>query len=151
MPRRLCCILCFRKLFGEKFRIESDVHGADVYVAGQLIVESKTSHDQWLEGFYQALHYQKKYGLAYNTIMVVAHKFVAVWKVDKLPEAAVIFHHTASAQKAPNVVGKENARRTQNSLKVEIKESAFYWLDPNDLKGDIFAGRKTSQPNRLRF
>ena len=36
----------FQKLFGEKFRIESDVHGADVYVAGQLIVESKTSHDQ---------------------------------------------------------------------------------------------------------
>ena len=44
----------FQKLFGEKFRIESDVHGADVYVAGQLIVESKTNHDQWLEGFYQA-------------------------------------------------------------------------------------------------
>jgi len=30
----------FRKLFGDKFRIESDVHGADVYVAGQLIVET---------------------------------------------------------------------------------------------------------------
>ena len=132
----------FRKLFGDKFRIESDVHGADVYVAGQLIVESKTSHDQWLEGFYQALHYQKKYGLAYNTIMVVAHKFVAIWKVDKLPESAVIFHHTVDAQKAPNVAGKENARKTQNFLKLEIKESAFYWLDPNDLKGDIFAGAK---------
>ena len=34
--------------------MESDVHGADVYVAGQLIVERKTNHDQWLEGFYQA-------------------------------------------------------------------------------------------------
>ena len=132
----------FRKLFGDKFRIESDVHGADVYVAGQIIVESKTSYDQWLEGFYQALHYQKKHGLAYNTIMVVAYKFVAIWKVDKLPETAVIFHHTASAQKAPNVVGKENARRTALPLKREIKESAFYWLDPNDLKGDIFAGAK---------
>jgi len=132
----------FRKLFGDKFRIESDVHGADVYVAGQIIVESKTSYDQWLEGFYQALHYQKKHGLAYNTIMVVAHKFVAIWKVDKLPETAVIFHHTASAQKAPNVVGKENAKRTSLPLKREIKDSAFYWLDPNDLKGDIFAGAK---------
>ena len=132
----------FRKLFGDKFRIESDVHGADVYVAGQIIVESKTSYDQWLEGFYQALHYQKKHGLAYNTIMVVAYKFVAIWKVDKLPETAVIFHHTASAQKAPNVVGKEIARRTALPLKREIKESAFYWLDPNDLKGDIFVGAK---------
>jgi hypothetical protein len=36
----------------------------------------------------------------------------------------------------------ENARKTANALKVEIKESAFYWLDPNDLKGDIFAGAK---------
>ncbi|MEI6455359.1 MAG: hypothetical protein WCO93_03645 [bacterium] len=80
--------------------------------------------------------------MAYNTIMVVAHQFVAIWKVDKLPETAVIFHHTAEAQKAPNVVGKENARRTANSLKLEIKEAAFYWLEPNDLKGDIFAGAK---------
>ncbi len=132
----------FRKLFGDKFSIESAVHGADVYVAGQLIVESKTGYEQWLEGFYQALHYQKKYGLAYNTIMVVAHKFCAIWKVDKLPETAVILHHTANAQKAPNVIGKENAKKTQNHLKVEIKESAFYWLDPNNLKGDIFAGAK---------
>jgi hypothetical protein len=132
----------FQKLFGYKFRIESDVHGADVYVAGQLIVESKTSHDQWLEGFYQALHYQKKYGLAYNTIMVVAHKFCAIWKVDKLPETAVIYHHTANAQTSPSAVGKENAKKTQNHLKIEIKDSAFYWLDPNALKGDIFAGAK---------
>jgi|GEM_PF-3580361 len=52
-----------------------------------------------------------------------------IWKVDKLPETAVIFHHTAEAQKAQDVVGKENARRTANSLKNEIKESAFYCLE----------------------
>ena len=131
----------FRKLFGDKFKIESDAHGADVYVEGQIIVESKTSYDQWLDGFYQALHYQKKFGMAYNTIMVVAHQFVAIWKVDKLPELAVILNHQASAQTAPNVVGKENSRRTANSLKVEIKEAAFYWLDPNDLKGSFFESK----------
>lgn len=127
----------FKKLFGEKFKIESDVHGADVYVEGQIIVESKTSHDQWLEGFYQALHYQKKYGMAYNTIMVVAYRFTAIWKVNHLPEHAIIFHHTASAQMAPSLVGKENAKRTANPLKREIKESAFYWLEPKDLEGDF--------------
>jgi hypothetical protein len=47
----------FQILFKEKFKIENDAKGADVYVEGRLIVESKTSHSQWLEGFYQALHF----------------------------------------------------------------------------------------------
>ena len=59
----------FKKLFKDKFKIESNAFGADVYCEGQIIVESKTSADDWLEGFFQALHYQKKFGLAYNTIM----------------------------------------------------------------------------------
>jgi len=132
----------FHKLFKEKFKIENDAKGADVYVEGQLIIESKTDFSQWLEGFYQALHYHKKFGLTYNTIIVVAHKFVAIWKLNKLPEYATILAHTASAQLAPNVVGKENARKTNNANKVEIKNAAFYWLEPRDLQGDIFAGAR---------
>ncbi|MEQ8531618.1 MAG: hypothetical protein RIB86_07185, partial [Imperialibacter sp.] len=132
----------FGSLFKDKFKIESDVHGADVYVEGQLIVEAKTSHSQWLEGFYQALHYQKKYGLAYNTIMVVAKQFVGVWKVNKIPEYAVIQAHTADATKAPNAVGKDNARKTNKQNQLEIKNSAIYWLEPRDLEGDIFQGAK---------
>ena len=46
----------FQKLFKDKFKIESDAHGADVYVEGQLLVESKTGHHSWLDAFYQALH-----------------------------------------------------------------------------------------------
>src|ERR1019366_6285464 len=57
----------FKKLFKDKFKIESDTHGADIYIEGQLIVEAKSNHSQWLEGFYQALHYQKKFGLSSNT------------------------------------------------------------------------------------
>ncbi len=72
----------FQKLFKEKFKVESNVSGADVYVEGKLIVESKTDYAQWLDGFYQALHYQRRYGLAYNTIIVIAHKFIAIWKVN---------------------------------------------------------------------
>src|SRR5436190_5945515 len=132
----------FQKLFKEKFKIESDTNGADVYVEGQLIVESKTDSAQWLDAFYQALHYQKKYGLAYNTFMVVAHEFVAIWKVNKLPETAVLFAHTADANKPPNLIGKENARKTQKALKIEIQKSAFYWLESKDLKGDIFQGAR---------
>jgi hypothetical protein len=132
----------FSKLFKDKFKIEGDAKGADIYVAGQLIVESKTDFSQWLEGFYQALHYHKKFGLTYNTIIVVAHKFVAIWKLNKLPEYATILAHRADAQLAPSTVGKENARKTQHASKVEIKNAAFYWLEPRDLEGDIFAGAR---------
>jgi hypothetical protein len=132
----------FKKLYKDKFKIESDACGADVYVEGTLLVESKTDSSQWLEGFYQALHYHKRFGLAYNTIMVIANRFVGIWKVNKLPEEAVIFSHTVHAYKAPNVVGKENAKRTQKPLRNAIAASAFYFLTPKDLEGDIFAGAK---------
>jgi len=132
----------FQKLYGDKFKIESDAHKADVYIEGQLIIECKSDYSQWLEGFFQALHYHRKFGLAYNTVMVLAHNFVGIWKVNQLPETAVIYERTADIKKAPNDIGKENAKKTQQSLKVEIKNSAFYWLDHKDLKGDIFSGAK---------
>lgn len=132
----------FKKLFKDKLKSESDAHGADVYVEGKLIVECKSSESQWLEGFYQALHYQKKYGLAYNTVIVLAHKFVAIWKLTKLPEFAVILSKTADATKPPNVVGKENARKTIPQNKKEIKDASIYWLSPKDLDGDIFVDAK---------
>jgi len=134
----------FKKLFKDKFKIESDAKGADVYVEGTLIVEAKTDYDDWLKGFYQALHYQKKYGLAYSTLMVIAHKFVGIWKVNRIPETAVIFAHQASPAKAPNVIGTENARLTQKALKTEIQEAAIYWLDPKSLSGDFFKGEAKS-------
>lgn len=132
----------FRKLFKDKLKIENDACGADVYVEGKLIVEGKSSDSQWVEGFYQALHYHKKFGLTYNTIIVIAHKFVAVWKLNKLPEFATILAHTASVNDAPNKVGKENAKKTQKIHEREIKEAALYWLEPKMLEGDIFANAK---------
>lgn len=132
----------FQKLFKDKFKTESDACGADVYIEGALIVESKTDSSQWLEGFYQALHYQRKFGLAYNTVMVVANRFAGIWKVNKLPEEAVIFSHTVEAYLAPSAVGRLNAKRTQKPLRNAIASSAFYFLTPKDLEGDIFAGAK---------
>ncbi len=132
----------FQKLFKDKFKIEGDAKGADIYVEGSLIIESKSNFPQWLEGFYQALHYQRKFGLSYSTIIVVAHKYVGIWKLNKLPEYATILAHTANVQVAPNVVGKENARKTNAANKLEIKNAAFYWLEPKELEGDIFAGAR---------
>ncbi len=133
----------FKTLFKEKFKIESDACGADVYAEGQVLVESKSEQSQWLEGFYQALHYHKRYGLAYNTIIVIAHKFIAIWKVDKLPEFVVIQSHSANAHKAPNEIGKALARITQKATRTEIRTKAFYWLDSKELEANIFSGGKS--------
>ena len=83
--RRALLYPLFQKLFKEKFKIENDAAGADVYIVGQLIVESKTEFKQWLDGLFQALHYHRKAGLGFHTIMVVAKEFVGIWKVNKLP------------------------------------------------------------------
>jgi hypothetical protein len=134
----------FAKVF-PKFSIESglNTHGADGYVEGQLIVEAKTDYSQWLEGFYQALHYKKKFGLSYNSILVIAHEFCAIWKIKNLPEYAVIMSNTANPMLAPNAVGKENARKTSAANKLLIRDAAQYWLEPKDLKGELFNDRKS--------
>ncbi len=131
----------FSKLFKEKFKTESDAAGADLYVEGQIIVECKSTFSQWLEGFYQALHYNRKHGLAYNSVMVIAHNFCAIWKLKKLPEYAVIMSRTADVNKAPNTVGKENAKKTAIKNQNEIKDAAFYWIDPKDFGNYFFGGR----------
>ena len=134
----------FQKLNKDRFKIESDARGADVYIEGQIIVESKTSYASWLEGFYQALHYHKKHGLVYSIIVVVAHKYVGIWRVNKLPEFAVLMAHTSDANVAPNVIGKENAKKTSPAERKLIQDSAMYWLDPKDLAGDFFKGEGKS-------
>lgn len=134
----------FKKLNPDKFKIESDACGADVYIEGQIIVEAKSHYSDWLDGFYQALHYHKKHGLVYSVVVVIAHKFVGIWKVNQLPEYAVIMAHTSDAQKAPNVIGKENTKKTAQLSKKEIRDKAIYWLEPKDLAGDYFAGEAKS-------
>src|SRR5665647_13301 len=71
----------FKKIFGDKFKIESDAMGADTYIKGELVVELKSKYDQWLSGFYQALHYSKK-GLSYGTICVITKDFIGLWKLN---------------------------------------------------------------------
>ncbi len=135
----------FTKLFKDKFTSESatGTFGADGYVAGQLIIEAKTNQTQWLEGFYQALHYKHKFGLSFNTIMVVAYNFVGIWKIKDLPECAVMLANTTEANLAPNIIGKSNASKTNAANKLLIQQAAQYWLDPKDLKGELFKDKKS--------
>jgi hypothetical protein len=119
----------FQKMFPEKFKTESNAAGADIYVDGKIIIELKTAESDWLSGFYQALHYQKK-GLSFPCVCVMAEKFLAVWKVNAIPEFAVIAAHTAKANIAPNQIGKENAKKTTKQMANEILETAIFCITP---------------------
>ena len=134
----------FSKLFKDKFKTESAANGADIYVQGQIIVECKSDAAQWLEGFYQGLHYNRRHGLVYNSIMVIAHQFCCIWKIKNIPEYAVILSRTADATKAPNAIGKENAKKTAKHSKMEILTSAIYTVVPADFKNDAYSGGKSA-------
>jgi len=50
----------FHKLFGTKFKKETDASDSDIYIEGKLVVELKSDYNDVLKGFHQALHYEKK-------------------------------------------------------------------------------------------
>jgi len=120
----------FQNLYPEKFKIENDAKGADGYVEGVFILETKTDYSDWLAGFYQALHYHRQSGLVYQLILVIAHKFVGVWRVNQIPEHAFLLYHSASPMQAASFAGKDNARKTPQHVKREIEEAALYFIDP---------------------
>ena len=140
--RRALLYPLFQKLFKDRFKIENDAKGADVYIDGQLIVESKTEFKQWLDGLFQALHYHRKYGLGFHTIMVIANEFIGIWKVNKLPEEAIKLSYEADVLKAPSIIGKELAKKCDKGTIKAIHDSALYWLEPKNLTGDIFGGAR---------
>jgi len=106
-------------LFGDKFKIESDAHGADVYVEGpRSSWKVKRSYDQWLDGSTGAFTTKKKI-LVWPTTPSWWWPINSspIWKVDKLPERC---SHPGIIRQRPNssdVVGKENSRRTAQFLK----------------------------------
>jgi len=124
----------FKKLFGSKFKKESDAFGADIYIEGKLLVELKSDYDDYRKGFYQALHYAKL-GLTFSAICVVAKRFVAVWKVNKIPDHAKRLSAEADATTAPSAIGVLNAKRTTKAQATEIINTAIFRLFPEDLEG----------------
>ena len=127
----------FQKLFGSKFIKQTDAERSDIYIEGQLVVELKTKSDDFVSGFYQALHYGKL-DLSFSSICVIAHKFIAVWKVKDIPAFAKKLYVETDAQKAPNEVGRINAKKATKAQRGEIARSAFFIRSPLDFEG-IFA------------
>ena len=124
----------FQKLFPGKLKKQSDAAGADIYIEGKLLVELKSDADDFLAGFYQGLHYAKL-GLAFSAVCVVAQKFVAIWKINSIPDFAKKLSAEADVNKAPNDIGVKNARATSKAQKAELLKAAVFKLDATDLEG----------------
>ncbi len=135
----------FSKLFGDTFKTESDAQGADGYVEGKFVVELKSKPQDWVAGFFQAMHYEKK-GLSFPMVIVLCQDFIAVWRLELIPEFAVILAHTTLPMFAPNEVGKDLARRVNKAQAQEILDTAIFKMDSKDIaeaKQDLRFTRQT--------
>ncbi len=139
----------FKKLFADKFKIESDAEGADTYIKGELLVELKSKYEQWLEGFYQALHYSKK-GLSFTTICVITKNFIGLWKFNDLPDFVRKLVVAADAQKAPNEIGNINARKTTKSEAIQILKAAFFRINIREYD-DLFSHERSIDVDLFEF
>lgn len=137
----------FEKLFGSKFKKESDAQGADIYIEGKLIVELKSDTQNFLPGFYQALHYEKK-GLSFSAACVITRKFIGLWKLKDIPKEVRDITKKSDALKAPNEIGVINARKTGRALEKEILDAAFFLITPDDLEG-FFESASSSKLNEF--
>jgi hypothetical protein len=139
----------FKKLFADKFKIESDAEGADTYIKGELLVELKSKYEQWIEGFYQALHYSKK-GLSFTTVCVITKNFIGLWKFNDLPDFVRKHVAAADAQKAPNEIGSFNARKTTKSEAIQILKSAFFRINIREYD-DLFSHERSIDVDLFEF
>lgn len=139
----------FKKLFGDKFKIESDAEGADTYIKGELIVELKSKYDQWLEGFYQAIHYSKK-GLSFPTVCVITKDFIGMWRLNDIPDFTKKLIANSDAQKAPTDIGVINARKTSKSESIEIFKKAIFKINIKDYDG-LFSQEKSITVDLFEF
>jgi len=129
-------IAFLQEAVGERLTKESAAEGADGYFEGRLIVELKSDSDQWLEAFFQALHYRKR-GLTFSAVCVLSRHFVGLWHVAQIPAFALEFADAADTRKAPNDIGKTNANKAK-SRRVEVLKAASFLIDPKHFGDTIF-------------
>jgi hypothetical protein len=112
----------FRKVFGEKFTRQKEAKLADGYLPSSFVLELKPETNGWLAGLFQGLAY-KNQGLDFSQVIVAAHNFLAVWRVDNLPES--LREEIATEAAAPNQVGKQYAAKYA-SKRAEILKLATW-------------------------
>jgi hypothetical protein len=122
----------FIKLFKkDKFKKESEAAGADIYIEGRLLVELKTKEEDWLIGFFQALHYNKK-GLSFSAVSVISNNFIGLWRLENLPADVNVILANSEANKSANEIGKINAKKCNKGLQKQILECAYFLFKKNE-------------------
>jgi hypothetical protein len=124
----------FKKIFGKDFLVEAAAQDSDGYIEGKLLVELKTRGEDWLKGFYQGLHYQKK-GLSFPYIVVIAKEFIGLWRLKDLPLKALEIADSSDSQISPQKTGHINANKTSKALKTEILNAYTFRLEKGDFEG----------------
>ncbi len=120
----------FKKIFSQdKFKREADANGADAFIEGRLLIELKTKYDDWLSGFFQALHYHEKFGMNYSSVCVICHNFIGLWHLRNIPPDALKLVTEADKSIAPNEIGKRNANKTNKALEKQILDSNRFLYD----------------------
>ena len=126
----------FKAVFPDKFKVESEAEGSDIYIQGKLLVELKGN--DWLAGFYQAQHYLKK-GLSFFNICVLQNDFVALWRLndDSIPKEARKLAKESDPHVAPSTIGRRNAKATSKALRNAILKSCTFLYQPQ--KDSLFS------------
>ncbi|MCD4695675.1 MAG: hypothetical protein K8S16_05475 [Bacteroidales bacterium] len=125
----------FSELFPKSFHEEK--RKSDIYIDGQLVVETKSHAVDFLEGFYQALHYRKK-GLSFSAVCVIAHKFIALWRTDDIPDFAYKIANNSDPMKPAREMGVINAKKTGKTKKEIIRKKSSFILMPGDFEATLF-------------
>jgi hypothetical protein len=97
----------FRKVFCETFTRQKEAKQSDGYVPGSFVLELKGDTKNWLSGLFQGLAYKNR-GLDFAQIVVVAKNFLAIWRVEDLPQK--IREEMALESGAPSSIGKQYAK-----------------------------------------
>ena len=128
----------FRSLY-PNFTRQKNAEGADGYVPGYFVLELKGKKSDWLSGFFQGLAYKKN--LNFSLVVVASKSFLSIWDIKKIEDWIIPEVLELRESKAPNIVGKELAKKYKNQENSILKKSIFYFknelLEKDSLNKEI--------------
>lgn len=116
----------FRKIFGEAFTRQKEASQSDGYVAGSFVLELKGKTNNWLDGLFQGLAYRNR-GLDFAQIVVASKNFLAIWRVDDIPEK--LRAEMAAENGAPNSLGRQYAKKYLSKKNDLLKRATWNGAD----------------------
>lgn len=124
----------FRAISPKTFVRQASATGADGYVPGHFVLELKGRTGSWFAGLCQGLAYTRD--LDCSTIVVAAKEFLAIWRIEDLPDS--LRSDILTAEGAASSVGRRFATKYRSQQK-KILRSAIW-------RGEVFVDLFASEP-----